>query len=264
MDALAQLCSDYRPAGGRRGLVSLRDMIEYLHEYFDFVFLRLQDFEAKCYRLHLEKGPFGLLTDDERAEILKWVTEHVRPECERYQLKWGKTRTYSVASLLESSTECKLYPVQMQLRFLREAILSEFAEKRLVYVEDKKIEYVEQDKLFGEAVYDNFELARADIKDAGNCYALDLNTACIMLLMRVAEKGLRVLAREQRVKFPIPLELQEWHNVIVAIEKKVDKFEAWPRCAGKKEVLEFYRGALGSIRALAIIRLTKQGNLCIL
>src|SRR5437016_12047956 len=88
--------------------------------------------------------------------------------------------------------------------------------------------------------------ARADIKDAGNCYALDLNTACIMLLMRVAEKGLRVLAREQRVKFPIPLELQEWHNVIVAIEKKVDKFEAWPRCAGKKEVLEFYRGALRS------------------
>ena len=42
--------------------------------------------------------------------------------------------------------------------------------------------------------------AKGDIMDAVDAYALGLNTACVFHLMRIAEHGMRALARERKVK----------------------------------------------------------------
>ena len=46
----------------------------------------------------------------------------------------------------------------------------------------------------------HFKSAKDDIGAAGNCYAADLHTAAVFHLMRVAEKGMKALARHLGIK----------------------------------------------------------------
>ena len=55
--------------------------------------------------------------------------------------------------------------------------------------------YFEQEKLFGDEVFDRFPSANDDIYEAGTCLALERATACVMHLMRVLECGLAALAK---------------------------------------------------------------------
>lgn len=68
--------------------------------------------------------------------------------------------------------------------------------------------------MFGEKVSLNFPSALEDIKEVGNCYATDRNTACVFHCMRVVEYGLRALAKRLRVKLPknLHIDLAEWEN----------------------------------------------------
>ncbi len=56
-------------------------------------------------------------------------------------------------------------------------------------------QYFEQTKLFGDDVFDHFSSANNDIFEAGTCLALERGTASVMHLMRVAEVGLKTLAK---------------------------------------------------------------------
>src|SRR5260370_27264994 len=81
---------------------------------------------------------------------------------------------------------------------------------------------------FGEAVYDVIPTARQDIRDAGNCLAFELHTACVFHLMRAAEHGLRKLARRLRVvvfhnKRPSALEESDWNKIIEAVKAKLQQ-----------------------------------------
>jgi hypothetical protein len=87
--------------------------------------------------------------------------------------------------------------------------------------------YFENEKLFGDAVFNSFEEARQDIKDSGNCLAASLYTACVFHLMRVSEFGLRRLARKLKVKLTDkqkmqPLEYAVWDKVITAIHTNIE------------------------------------------
>ena len=64
---------------------------------------------------------------------------------------------------------------------------------RFFHVPDLKLDYYNAPALFGTEVKDHFPSATFDIKEAGNCYALSRNTACVFHLMRVLEIGLTVL-----------------------------------------------------------------------
>lgn len=61
------------------------------------------------------------------------------------------------------------------------------------FIPKKKVEYWQQKKLFGGDVYDQFPSARDEITEAGNCFAHDLNTACIFHLMRAVEIGVHAM-----------------------------------------------------------------------
>jgi hypothetical protein len=66
-----------------------------------------------------------------------------------------------------------------------------------------------------------FESAKNEIDAGIDCYALEHNEACGFHMMRVAELGMRALAKERGVTFPRhPLEWAEWGNVIEGIEFK--------------------------------------------
>lgn len=105
---------------------------------------------------------------------------------------------------------------------------------------------VDHPGLFGESVRKAFPSAAEDIRAAGNCLAAECNTAAVFHLMRVAEVGLRSLARDRRVKLPRkePLELAAWETVIKDLEKAEDTIRQYPKTAAQQAQYSFHHGAM--------------------
>lgn len=150
--------------------------------------------------------------------------------------------------------------VKQELQVFWEILEPEMRDRRLVSIENKKGEYLsdligdppdasnrkDADPLW-QHIWRQFPSAKDDCREAVYCYVLERNTASIFHSMRVAEIGLRGLARRMTVKLPKgrKLEWGEWQAILREMSKKTDAIgqtKAGPR---KDEILEFYNGAIG-------------------
>jgi hypothetical protein len=95
---------------------------------------------------------------------------------------------------------------------------SELRTRLFVFVSADRAGYFAKDDLFGEVVSASFLPCAQDIKDAGTCYALEQDTACVMHLMRVLEVSLVALAHNFS---GIETDRKEWNIIIESIEKRV-------------------------------------------
>jgi hypothetical protein len=93
-----------------------------------------------------------------------------------------------------ANSGCNFQELYTRVLALRETLEDELRGRKLVLVPALKADYCDKEDLFGVKVSSAFPSAVRDIKEAGNCYAVDLNTACVFHLMRVLEKGLMTLA----------------------------------------------------------------------
>jgi hypothetical protein len=114
----------------------------------------------------------------------------------------------------------------MALRDLRSKLNRRLNEVKFARIPEWAVEYFEQEQLFGEGVSNAFPEAHADIKAAGNCIAAELYTAAVFHLMRVAELGLRRLARKLKAKVTRdgktqPIEYTVWDHVITACHNRI-------------------------------------------
>jgi hypothetical protein len=151
--------------------------------------------------------------------------------------------------------------IKQELQVFWEILEPEMRDRRLVSIDTARGEYL--DDLLGdpsdasdkeaanpvwEHVWRRFPSAQYDCEEAVYCYALERNTASIFHAMRVAEIGLRALARRMEIKLPRgkKLEWAEWQALLKEMSKKTDAVglnqKAGPR---KDEILEFYSGAIG-------------------
>jgi hypothetical protein len=117
---------------------------------------------------------------------------------------------------------------------LQMAIHNELSNRKFVMIEEEKADFLEQKKLFGNQVGKAFPSAKNEIQSAGNCLAMDLNTAAVFHLMRVAELGMRALARNLKVKVnKNTIDSAGWTEIIKKIEDSTA--ERWvKRPKGKK------------------------------
>jgi hypothetical protein len=141
------------------------------------------------------------------------------------------------------------------LRRIRLGILTELQTYKFVYVPPVAARFFEQDRLFGEDVYDKFQSARFEIKEAGNALAVGMHTACVFHLMRVAEVGLRALAHDRRIsKLPrkknAPVDMGTWEDILKELDDEIAKITQWPNKMGavKTQALEFYNSAITEFR----------------
>jgi hypothetical protein len=144
------------------------------------------------------------------------------------------------------------YPViESRIRVLKEALFDELHGRKFLWIGTNHSDFVDQDRLFGLKVWENFPSARDDIKAAGNCIAADCNTAAVFHLMRAAEIGLRTLAWDRRVKFAkkSPLVLKQWGEIFQKLEKAETDIQSFPKTLARESQLEFYHGALVQFRA---------------
>jgi len=132
-----------------------------------------------------------------------------------------------------------------ELLHLQKDLNRELYKRKFAYIPSPNDKYFEQEKLFGEGVYKKIPDARQDIKEAGNSMAVGLYTACVFHLMRIAEHGLRKLARRLKVtvlhnKRPTPLEEEDWEKLIAGIDGKIAAARQIPLKAKKREQLKLY------------------------
>lgn len=168
--------------------------------------------------------------------------------CIQLQMAKTQNRIEHFVKILNASDETPFFAViNSELGGLTSTMQKELIERKYVFVPADKVKFFEQDKLFDDAVYGNFPAARGEIKEAGNCFAADLNTAAVFHLMRAVEYGLRALAND--LKVPIPdeeLEYREWKTIIDQIYSTVktltDSVQGTPK--HKAELREFYNGVL--------------------
>jgi len=118
---------------------------------------------------------------------------------------------------------------------------------RLAVIPSDKAAFFEQEDLFGIKGVCSNEL-NSEIKSAGNCLAADLNTAAVFHLMRVAEYGLRGLAKMIHVKIKHDLDLADWGELIRGIEKKVSLLELKKRTKGNEQKILFYSSLLSDLK----------------
>jgi hypothetical protein len=134
--------------------------------------------------------------------------------------------------------------LRLHLKSLRELMQSEMRKQIFICIDEKQASYFRQERLFGEGVHDAFEAARPDIFEAGNCLSCENYTASVFHLMRVAEHGLRKLAKRLRVKLTDkgrrqPVESATWDKVITGIRNRITNaknLSAGPRRQSKLEL----------------------------
>jgi len=89
-----------------------------------------------------------------------------------------------------------------------------------------------------------------DVYAATDCYALQHHTASVFHSMRVAEIGLRALARERRIKLPKSkaVEWATWQEIIKALDDEIKLIAGtWKIGKAKDAALAFYSGARADV-----------------
>ena len=131
---------------------------------------------------------------------------------------------------------------------LRDDIQSALAKRWFLYIQESRAQFVDNPELFGGAVIQAIPAAKTDIEESGNCLAAENHTAAVFHLMRVAEHGLRRLARRLRVKLTHsgtthPIEFADWDKVITAAKNEIAKVAKLSPGPKKQAKLELYSDA---------------------
>jgi len=109
-------------------------------------------------------------------------------------------------------------------------------------------------ELFGDSVRASFYSAVADMEEAGNCLAAENNTAAVFHLMRVAEVGLRTLAKDRNAIFKNkPTDQQEWGTILQFLDGHIkqlreESLSKWDDPRVKDIQLRFYAEVISELR----------------
>jgi hypothetical protein len=144
------------------------------------------------------------------------------------------------------------------LKDVKESIYDEMRKRHFLVVALDRAVYLEgppkvfpfetsfQDSTFwGTGGHGKIPGAVADIKAAGNCLAAECNTAAVFHAMRVAEHGIRVLAKRLKVGLthngkPMPIEFATWEKVLTQIKNRISTALQMQRNSKRQRVLAHY------------------------
>ena len=220
--------------------VNLCDLMKkyHAHKIFDIQFLiAAYRFEEIADRVERDE-PLG-------KEDIKTISMHLRGLADDFEfLNLGFTLKYlNDIQKKIISAPITFNEFDREIEILSGRIDHQIEELVFGFIPKEKGHFFEAEKLFGNTVFDNFPSAREEIKEAGNCYALNVNTACVFHLMRVVEIGARAMywqmtkrknvviekykkGAAKKMSKSIPMELCDWNTLIKGFNIALEKLEA--------------------------------------
>lgn len=135
-----------------------------------------------------------------------------------------------------------------QLSVLREAIEADLEKRLFVFIPPRDAELTGNIEKNWGGVWSDIPDSKEDIQEAVSCYVLGRPTACVFHSMRIAEHGLRRIARKVKAKplykgKPKPIESSDWNDLITAIKTEIAKIRQKPRGPKRDELLERFSDA---------------------
>jgi hypothetical protein len=114
---------------------------------------------------------------------------------------------------------------QLRARFdcIASALNSEVHQSTLVQIPSVQKNFYQAKDLFGPLVSGKFPSVLLDIEEAGSCFALDRNTACVFHLMRAMEVGLRALGKSLNNPNLDPKRNPNWEAILKPCDDELRK-----------------------------------------
>ena len=198
-----------------RGLVNLMEILQFYAGTFLTLMATIDIIKGTIQhvnRFPVEEKPQALKDNKER---LAKTFKTIQRECEELELD-GSVRLIKI--LLVNMGHINIEELTMGIDTLQDMVISEMNDRSYLRIPQIRIGWFDKEDAFGPKVSKVFSKAIPDIKDAGNCYAIGLHTACVFHLMRVLEHGLGALAKDVGLKFY----RQSWGGIIGKIQNKID------------------------------------------
>src|SRR5260370_20575712 len=138
------------------------------------------------------------------------MVQYSRDVCTRAELASALNRLEKLEIAMRHDVDWQ--ELYNQAKVLLEAIESELPLRRFALVQTEKAKILDDVAKDWAQAWAAFPEAKEDTERAVDCYALEQNTACVFHLMRVAEFGLRAVAKKVGAKLvdkgkPQPIEI---------------------------------------------------------
>jgi hypothetical protein len=175
------------------------------------------------------KGPLSISpkVSPPDAQRFRVLLEMIQRKCADYNFTHTSELARCAIDRPSPETSAELFS---ELTHLNDSLIYEL-NKEVFRIPFERKNYFEQDELFGSKVTAAFPSCERDIRNAGSCYALEQEDACVHHLMLVLERGLKALAAKVGV---CPYQQSSWHTVITNIDTKTKTLPRGPD-------LDFYR-----------------------
>ena len=150
--------------------------------------------------------------------------------------------------LRDTSIEWNSVAVREQLSTFHSAFLQEGSQHRYARLDRRHAEIFANPHPWGDAVSRVFPDVTEEIQSAGIALGLELNTAAVFHLMRIAEHGLRRLASKLKVRLtdkgkPMPVDHATWGKIIDAVRVRIKKAQSLPAGPKRQAQLKEYSRA---------------------
>lgn len=171
--------------------------------------------------------------------------------CKSFDWKASETKIDMTYGHLKTcpSDDIDWSSLEADLRNAADMVIADLCRSKLVKVGSAYYEYINSEGLMDSDFKDKFPSAVFDVKEAGNCIAVDSGTAAVFHLMRAVEWAMRALCvdlgmLETRYKDKlVPIEYSQWEQILnqlpEAIENRVESFPRGAK-AGRSRVLFGY------------------------
>jgi hypothetical protein len=234
-----------------RSLWSLRDMVKFIAKHLIDALNSLNELENYGTIFSAGRAAPALVSVDELETVVRGRITYCRRQFVEIELGAAVDRIDNQVLPVLKDGLLSWQRVQAEAKIIRELVDNDLWKRRFAYIPVAKADIQDNMGHSWELVWKQFPSVKEDAEEAVNCYGLGCNTACVFHLMRVAEYGLRALARERKIKLPKgrPLEWADWQDLIAALGKKVDLIANKKRGPARDVALEFYRAAVGQFQA---------------
>ncbi|MBX3455867.1 hypothetical protein [Ferrovibrio sp.] len=188
--------------------------------------------------------------DTSQAAIIRSNISAIASHCAQLNMPTALHRLSRIEVMLGSTTTNE--SLHHELSELFTAVEHDAYQEFFCHYQKDKLSHIKSMEAEWKIVFKSFKSTKSDAEAGVDCFALGHNTACVFHMMRVAEAGLRALARERSVKLPKqrPLEYGNWEEIIRETEREAEKIKNKPVSKNRDAAETFYTGCVSDLRHL--------------